>query len=220
MERPKCLAEVRNVILEAPLTEAFRHFLCLVKTVDEHDPGELKPFPIYPYLLTVADAMITEPVLYIEKSRQMLTTLLGCARVLFHAIRFPGSRIFIQSKREVDACSILWQRIKPMGESLPPGFFEHFKCKGERRDGRVIVTRKSVTSTIFAIPEGPEKIRSYTCSGGFIDEAAFQPGAAEAISAAMPAIASSSGKGGWLLIVSTPNGKEPGFYRNIYGVAA
>jgi len=193
---------------------AFRCFLSFVKTIDEHRPGAVHPFPVHMgYLMDLADYLVTEQIVFVEKTRQMLLTHLCTARCVFEAIRGIGSLIAIQSKGVKEANYIIEKRVKTILACLPENvFFDSFDSR--ELPPRARVHRDGLTSEIMGIPQGEEKARSYTFSGFFSDECAFQPEFDEALAATMPALISGQNQG-WFMAVSTPNGKDA-FFRAMY----
>jgi len=213
LSRPPSAEEAARVVLESKDDgEAFRYFLLFVKTIDEDDPGGYKYFPMWPYLLWTADQLCRARMIFIEKSRQMMVSWLLVSYALFRAIRKIGSRIAIQSAKEEAARHLIADRARIILENLPGGVFfdEYYVRRGS--PPRVVIVRDGIESEIIGIPQGGEKIRTYTLSGMIGDEATFQPEFDDALAAAMPTL----GKRGWFVACGTPNGREA-FYRRIYG---
>jgi hypothetical protein len=192
-------------------SESLHYFAKFVKTKDEHGVGELsiKPFPLRsekPYLWVFLDACQTEQLLLVEKSRQMMLTWAACLYCFWVAKYRQNRLIFIQSKKEDDAAALVFSR-DPISSRV--SFMElHLP-----EELRTIDFNKNASfaqlwfpdtgSRIIGIPEGGEKIRSYTASLVFSDELAFQPDAEEAYKAARPTI---SGGGQFLGVSSARNG--------------
>ena len=173
-----------------------------VWTLDEHDTvNPIKRLPMdKQYLQDLAHLFLTEPLLLLEKSRQMLVTWIGMAYCLWTAMFHDGKRVFVQSKKEgdannlVDRCKFIYNHLpKYMTNAYlvnPPAY-----CKLEF--GRH-------NSIIQGIPQGPEQLRQYTVSLQWADEVAFQEKSEEAYIAALPTISG----GGQYIGVTTPNFKE------------
>lgn len=179
-------------------------------TIDEHDiANPIKKFPSYEYLKLIVDEWITHRLLVIAKSRQMLMTWLFADLLLWDAMFFEGRLNFFQSKREEDAVYTNLRRAKFTYGRLPE-FFKRAaplsKPLGQERYNRLEFVHNS---TLWAIPQGPEIIRSHTASRILTDEFAFQEQPEETLAAMKPTIDG----GGSLAIVSTPNG--PTFFKKI-----
>lgn len=173
--------------------ESLRKFAEYVVTKDEHAHGDfsVRPFPSpeeKPYVWEILDTVERESLVAIEKSRQIMVTWMMCLYCLW-AAKFKKNRlVFIQSKKEEDAANLVFNtewitaRISFMEYNLPE------QLKSEIHPSYGQLTFLDSGSKIWGIPEGGEKIRSYTPSVIFSDEFAYQPEAEEAWIAAQPAI--------------------------------
>lgn len=209
------LAERRRVELE-DLTwlatwwdceERLETFARYVFTKDEHADGSesIKPFPTRDekaYVWAYLDFVRTEPIALCEKSRQMMVTWATCLYILW-CCKFQRNRLwFIQSKKEEDAANLVFNadpaqaRISFMEWHLP----EPLRSDVQGAYSKLYFTETG--SRAWGIPEGGDQIRSYTPTGLFDDEFAFQPEAESAYKAARPAITG----GGQFIGVSTPRG--------------
>lgn len=175
-----------------------------VLTQDEHATEDkvTSPFPNKDYLKYLSKIIMTTNVGLIMKSRQMMMSWFMCWLALWTAISKPGQLCVAQGKREEDVLAkgdkALMGRIRFMRRHLPPQFqpivVEESKGTEVYENG----------STIIAIPQGPDVIRSLTASFVFMDELAFHPEGEEAWTAALPTIKG----GGRIWGVTTPNGIE------------
>jgi phage FluMu gp28-like protein len=178
-----------------------------VYTQDEHDMVQpIKRLPMHKqYLRELAQYFLDEPLLLIEKSRQMMVTWLMIACNLWDAQFHLGRRIFFQSKKENDANHLV-DRAKMIYDNYPP----HYKAVIEQlypmREPRAYLRMEfgKSQSIIQGTPQGADVIRQYTASRVFSDEMAFQEKAEEAYIAAKPTIVG----GGKFVGVSTPNFKN------------
>lgn len=171
-----------------------------VYTLDEHDKlNPIKKMPKKPYLKELAQHFVNERLLLVEKSRQMMVTWLACSYSLWVAMFNEGKRVFIQSKKEKDANSIL-DRIKFTYERLP----DLMKLTYPAQSAYCKISWPKQNSIIEAIPQGPEQVRQYTASLIISDEMAFQEQAEEAFIAAKPSLTG----GGQYIGISTPNFKN------------
>lgn len=189
-------------------SQSFEYFASFCRTKNEHEIGEatVDPFPTRKekgYLWEIADAFVKEPLLVVEKSRQLLLTWLACIYVLWVGKYQLNRLIFIQSKKEEDAANLVFNaepsqaRISFIETHLP----EEFQSNIRWSYGKAAFDETG--SRIWGVPEGGDQIRSYTPSLLVSDEFAFQPAAELAWKATLPAI---SGGGQVILISSAKNG--------------
>ena len=184
--------------------ESLETFAKYVVTKDEHGQGDLtvRPFPRREekaYIWDVLDTIQAEQLVAIEKSRQLLATWLVCLFILWCS-KFQKNRLwFVQSKKEEDAANLVFNsewhnaRISFMESNLPEGLrSDVFPSYGK-------MLFRDTGSLIWGVPEGGDQIRSYTASGIFSDEAAFQPEFENAWKAARPSISG----GGKMIVVSS-----------------
>lgn len=157
-----------------------------VWTRDEYDPKvPVKPFPDEPGLRECLREIHAgeQQVTCIGKSRQLTITWLICAYWAWWARFTPDQLLFIQSKKEEDAANLVFNKEPGMGrisfiETNLPWWM---KQKLSESYGILLYPNGS---KIWGIPQGGDIIRSYTGSGLFADEAAFQPYCREAYRAA------------------------------------
>lgn len=157
-----------------------------VWTRDEYDQtNPVKPFPDEPALRELLDEIHNGPqqVTCIGKSRQLTVTWLVVAYFLWWARFKPNQLLFIQSKKEEDAANLVFNKEPGMGRA---SFIEEnlpwwMKLATNPSYGILLFPNGS---KLWGIPQGGDIIRSYTGSGLFSDEAAFQPFAREAYRAA------------------------------------
>lgn len=184
----------------------------LVFTLDEHDkihPIKQLPYRDKPHLAELADYFLTEPLLLVEKSRQMMVTWLMVACHLWDAQFHRGRRIFVQSKKEFDANELV-NRAKFIYEHYPAPvnalIYRHYP--GTQSYLRLEFGKQ--TSIIQGTPQGAKMLRQYTASRILSDEMAFQEEAEESFIAAKPTLVD----GGAFIGVSSPNFREF-FYRAV-----
>lgn len=177
-------------------------------TLDEHNKEH--PYSLFPkkeYLRDLSDLFITQDLLAIEKSRQMLVTWWACGITLWFTMfhRPVGTRVFWLSKKEKDADATL-DRIKIIYDHLDPIFKEHNPA--DEPFTYLKITWDKNKSGIWGLASGPDQVRQYTSSLIVMDEAAFQEKAEKVYEAVKPSLLG----GGKLMMISSPNGKEY-FYR-------
>ena len=191
----------------------FFRFFCF--SCDSHDSANpIKPFPWErPHIQHVARLWQAHPLIIEVKSRQMFQTWEYCGLYLWDCIFNRGRLNFLQSKKEEDAIG---------DENTGDGLLGRCKFILSHMPGRkllfprgsYVLREKKVQfiynhSTLHAIPEGGEMIRTHTASGLLSDEAAFQDELNEAYTSAIPCIRG----GGRITLLSTPN---PGPFQLIY----
>ncbi len=167
------------------------------KTKDEHASGtfSIRAFPSRaekPYLWgAVMDPLRSEKLLLIEKSRQVMATWACCLDTLWMC-KFQKNRLcFVQSKKEEDAANLVYNKEPQIArmsfiEANLPAELRSIEFDRDCSYGQMWIPEMG--SKIWAIPEGGEKIRSYTASRVFSDEFAHQPSAHEAWKAAKPTV--------------------------------
>lgn len=182
-----------------------------ILTEDEHvdvlaGHSATRPFPDKEYLRFIATLALRAPTGMLMKTRQLMMTWLFCYLLLWEAITKPGRLCVAQGKREEDVLAKgnkgLMGRIRFMRQHLP----EHLQPEVKEESKSTEVYGNG--STIIAIPQGDDVIRSLTASFVFMDELEFHPEGEKAWTAALPTIKG----GGRIWGVSTPNGQ--GFMYN------
>jgi len=189
-----------------------------LKTEDPQDPeNPYKPFPsrCQTYLRQLLDHIQTEPLLAVEKSRQVLVTWLCCAYVLWLLLFRQAVRIYVQSTKQETANELV-DKIALLYRSMPTWIKDRHPVKILADKIRTLDTRGEVR----AIPEGPEHLRGRTPTLWWSDETAAQKDCAlswKAVRAALSAgkgraLFTSSARPGWFhMLVSDKleSGKAP-----------
>lgn len=184
----------------------FLNFLRIVKTKDEKDEGRIKPFPVHKeYLIDLASKFVQERLLLVKKSRQMVISWLACAYSCWRASSRPNQLVLWQSKNLEDAAEMVFAKDDPVVARssficlhLPRWAFE--MPRGSY--GRLVWPNGS---QMIAIQQGADVIRSKAASLIISDEMGFQEEAAQAYTAARPAVSG----GGQFIGISSAN---PGFF--------
>lgn len=178
-------------------------FLRLVRTFDPLETDERlkrygKPFPYKKeYIKKLVELWIRERYLYVLKSRQMLLTWLFTALYDWDTIVHPGQITFFRSEKLHHAgdfkqkLTLIW-RAKFIIDHLPVDFLWHCWGKGKNEVESRGVPSPFINfpngSTIVAISQDPDDIRSKTATGILDDETAFQPRYEESLRATMPSL--------------------------------
>ena len=189
---------------EEGLQYYLKHF---VFTLDEHDANlPAKRLPMEKeYLQELAHYFFTEPLLLVEKSRQMMVSWIMIACHLWDVQFHAGRRIFFQSKKETDANEMV-NRAKFIYHNYPPIVRDVIYAKYPAKTPMAYLKLEFAkqNSIIQGTPQGADVLRQYTASRIFSDEMAFQSKAEEAFIAAKPTLVG----GGSFMGVSSPNFKE------------
>lgn len=183
-------------------------------TFDEHEEDGVlaldKPFPDKAIYRILTRAWWELKIVFIEKSRQVMMTWLMAALFLWLIMFRPATRIFFSSKKDEDAQKIVG-RAKHIYERLAkmnlPGL------PVPRMVGGAIGTTTTLEfpalkSSITAIPQGPDQVRSLVWSGGLGDESEYQVDFDEAYGAVAPALDENSR----YFAVSSVNGENICYY--------
>lgn len=211
------LAKARGVQAELARRHPWLFISKWVRTQDEHDRENpiLKPFPKKLMYRAIVRVWEECPVFWIEKSRQLMITWLFCALLLHEALFIKGRREFAQSQTQPKGNALI-SRMKMIYYGLQKLKFPGLpaaKAIGAKTGTDSKLEFPDNFSEIEAIPEGGDMIRSYTPSVVFSDENAFQPQAASAHAASIPAIAG----GGRFVAVSTSN-YETFMWKRMYAI--
>ncbi len=172
-------------------------------TMDEHkDDAPFQLIPKKEYVRDLCDLFISQDLLAVEKSRQMMVSWIMCSLMLWFAMfyRQDATRIFVMSKKEKDANALI-DRIKVIYEHLPQSVKDLNPADPFTYNKMEWSKRKTI---IQGVAQGEDQIRSFTSSLIFMDEAAFQEKAEKVYEAAKPSLVG----GGKFIAVSTPNGKN------------
>jgi hypothetical protein len=185
---------------------------CLTR--DEADGGKTKPFPDKDYLRLIDERFATEPILAIPKSRRMIVTWRMLALHLHHGLFIPNQAIFIQSKTLGDSAYLLGEeRIMFMYGKILERFPYHPWPRLTRKasfDRGYEMLQFSNGTSIYAVAQGPDKLRQYTASRVYCTEMAFWESAEDTWTALLPTI-----QGGGKIVIESS--AEPGFFAELIG---
>jgi hypothetical protein len=192
------------------------YFCC---TWDEHEKTELalaKPFPRTALFRFLCRCWEELDVIFIEKSRQIMMTWFFAAMFLHDILSRVVRRNMFQSKKQEDADNVL-DRSRHIYERLVTDFgdfldIQRVKMYGDRHGTDSKMEIESTRSQLWAIPQGPDIVRSYTTTGNLSDESEFQPKFSESYTAAMP----SFGNGHYIAVSSVNGFSAP--WRILYGI--
>lgn len=165
----------------------------------------VRPFTIFPYTEPLTRQWLRQKIMFIEKSRDMVTTWWTVAMYTWDTLFHQNRENIFQSDDStktldlVERAFFIWDNQPAFLKEVHPATI----TSGQTRSG--ILRVPSLVSTILGFPQGPDQIRQYHPSGVFVDEAAFQVEAEAAFAAVKPAI----GAGGRYTAVSSAN---PGWF--------
>jgi hypothetical protein len=154
------------------------------KTTDSHwqeagATGPCRPFPDKPFFRPLVNSFQQEPVLFIEKSRDMMLSWL-CVGLFTHAaMTTPGIEILLQSQKAEKAFELV-EYAKTLYDQQSPELQKAFPLARPLQSMADGLLEFAHGSRIIGIPGGGDQIRSYHPWGLLQDEAAFMPEAGEA----------------------------------------
>jgi hypothetical protein len=159
---------------------------------------------LFPYHEPIIRTWLREKILFIEKSRDMMTTWLVVAMYTWDTLFHKNRENIFQSDDSTKTADLV-ERAYFIWNNMPTFLkrYEATYASGQTRSG--ILRVPELASVILGFPSGPDQIRQYHPSGVFADEAAFQPEAEAAFMALKPAIQA----GGRYTAVSSAN---PGYF--------
>lgn len=155
---------------------------------EEARESPYEPFPAKPYFLPLFDILESnEPVIWWEKSRDMMVSWGIVAYFTLQAMKFSERRILFQTM-EGDKATELVDYAKCLYTNMPRWLQEAHPLIKPAEDQAAEVLQFTNGSEILRIPSGKGKIRSYHPWGLFNDESAFQPYAGECYNESVPAV--------------------------------
>lgn len=174
-------------------------------TQDEHwqHKGLPSPYNLIPkkqYIQDICDVFMTEDLISIEKTRQMMASWIFCGLALWDTMFKEGRRTILMSKKEKDANALV-DRCKLIYSRLPQQLQDRYVRDPEKYLEMKWSKRGSI---LLGVPQGEDQVRSYTASLIVMDESAFQDKAEKVFEAAQPSITG----GGKFVSISTTNGRN------------
>lgn len=172
---------------------------------EEGRSSPYEPFPPYPYFQVLFDMLESEPVVFIEKSRDMMISWACVAYLTLGAMTVPERGVLFQTQN-VEKSKQLVKYAKCLYERKPSRLKEAHPLAKPLRLQPELSLEFSNGSKITGIPSGADQIRSYHPWGYLLDEASFVPDAGECYNAAVSAV---RGK----IILNSSAG--PGWYADV-----
>jgi len=154
--------------------------------VEEKRLSPYEAFPDWPFIESLFELFLLEPIVLIEKSRDMMVSWCCVAYFTWEAMRIPERGVLFQTQKE-DKVKQLIKYAKCLYERQPPWLKDAFPlAKPLKRQPDLSLTFAN-GSNIVGIPGGANQVRSYHPWGYFNDETAFQPEAGESYNEALAA---------------------------------
>lgn len=173
-----------------------------VWTIDEASQVSAR-WPDKDYLHDMVRVIDGEQMIAFPKSRRMMATWLLAAWAVHKARYFPNFAIFWQSLNEDRAAWAIDQRCKYIEDNIQPEPYRRSYASIKTSGGYVgKMTYRLTGSSIRAVPQGADALRSFTPSVLVMDESEQQPEAHAALTAAIPFVE----KGAKLVLIGTSNG--------------
>jgi hypothetical protein len=202
-------AEHKATALEPETLAAIRDPLCWLQqftcTRDPHwretgAESPYRPFPDKPYFRPIIEALQSEPIVFVAKSRDLMLSWLCVGYFTHLCMMTPGVEVLMQSQTEDKAAELI-DYAKVLYDHQSPKLKGNFPTAGAIHKQSWLELNFEHGSRLVGIPHGADKIRSYHPTALFIDEAAFVPDAGEsfdeAISACQKIAVVSSANVGW-----------------------
>jgi phage FluMu gp28-like protein len=151
------------------------------------------------------------------QARQTGKTFNGMAKLLWLALRYPGSRILVTAPKLEQAKNIAFRALAEHLARMKVGDPELFRmvCGGSRRILHTVIRLRN-GSTLLAQPPVPETIRGHTARAVYMMEANFIGEDEELYPAVLFALNTT---GGYLIAESTPWNRDSVFYRMMHDPA-
>lgn len=167
-----------------------------------------RPFTVKPYMPPMIHYWRKEQFFAVEKSRDMIATWTMIALIFWDVWFHPGTEWVAQSEDATKTYELI-SRADFIYQNQPKFLRDLHSIKftkGDKRAGLIDVP--STRSQLIGAAQGPDQVRYLHPAGVFMDEAAFQDKAKDAVGAIQPAIKA----GGKLNMISTAN---PGYFQLI-----
>jgi hypothetical protein len=167
---------------------------------EESRPSPYEPFPDWPYFAPLFDIFIAEPIVLIEKSRDMMVSWAAVAFFTWEAMRVSERGIVFQTQKEKKVKQLI-KYAKCLYSRQPQWLQDAYPLSKSLDRQSDLSLEWAHGSYIMGIPGGEDQIRSYHPWGYLSDETAFQAEAGgcydHALSSAQKIILNSSAGPGW-----------------------
>lgn len=204
------VAEESQRKMSSQVQDAMRHPYTWVtgytETFNEHwriegRPSPYEPFPQHDYFESLFDVFMAEPIIWIEKSRDLMVSWSCVGYYTWEAQRTPMCGILLQCQKKdkvkqlVDYAKCLWER-------QPAWLREQYPLARPLARQSAYELEFANGAYIAGVPGGADQIRQYHPWGYLLDEASFVVEAGECYNEALAAckgkiILNSSAGPGW-----------------------
>ena len=155
--------------------------------IEEGRPSPYEPFPKMGHFAGLFEAFDREPIVWIEKSRDLMISWACVAYLTLQAMKVPQRGVLLQTQKEAKVIQLI----------------DYAKCLYEQQDDRLkaafpLAKPMSMQSSLSlkfghggyvrGIPGGADQIRSYHPWGYLNDESSFQPEAGESYNEALSVV--------------------------------
>lgn len=168
--------------------------------VEEKRPTPYESFPDKPYFRPLFDLFIAEPVVCVEKSRDMMLSWAVVAFFLWSVMPVPMRGAAFQCQKE-DKVGQLVKYAKYLYDQQDQFLKDAFPLSKPLDRQPTLILEFDNGAMIKGLPGGADQVRSYHPWGYSNDETAFQPEAGdsydESLAAAQKVILNSSAAPGW-----------------------
>lgn len=182
-ESSEFISSARKMVSD-PLTWMQRYS----KTKDSHwrehsADSPYRRFPDKPYFRPLMGGFQADPVMFVEKSRDLMLSWLFVGLFTHAAMTTEGIEVLFQSQKQEKACELV-EYAKILYEQSDEAIRKAYPLAKKNQAADVLEFAHG--SRIIAIPGGGDQIRSYHPWGLLMDEAAFMPEAGESYDNAVP----------------------------------
>lgn len=205
-ERRKQAREQNRARVEEATANAYTWVRNYTQTYNEHwikegRPSPYEAFPDSPYFRPLFELFDSEPVIWLEKSRDLMVSWACVAYLTFNAMKTPHCGVLLQCQKE-DKVIQLIDYAKCLYRRQPQWLQEAFPLTKHVDDQPARELHFAHGGYVYGIPGGADQIRSYHPWGYLNDESSFQVDAGECYNEALAAVAgpiifNSSAGPGW-----------------------
>lgn len=127
-------------------------------------------FPKKDFFVPVTDKLLNDEILFIPKSREMMTSWLACGVISWMTQWMPKIQWILQTEKE-EKCQELIKYCRILYDRQP----EWMKARNPVVVFNTTHIKRENGSEIIAVPKGENQVRLYHPYGMMFDEAAFLP---------------------------------------------
>lgn len=162
-------------------------------------------FPDKPYFRSIAYAFENEPVIFVEKSREMMLSWLIAGFATFHAMRTPMREVLVQCQKEAKALEFIHYCVT-LYEEQPDWLKAAFPLAKPLKQQPAEMLMFAHGGRVKGVPAGADQVRGEHPWLYIADEAAFQDQAGScydnAVRVSKKVIVNSTAGPGWFADIS------------------